>query len=352
MIRSSFLSLTLSIVSRFLSTFQLLAGQQFVDVTLACDGHQVHAHRLVLAACSSYFESLLSENPCKHPIIILPKDIKLWEVQALIDFCYKGQVNVSQAGLPQLLKCAETLQIRGLCGTDSTLNEVANGKIDRCLDPNLLAGGTANNCSSSNFPSFSSMFASSNLLNPTYHSDDEQQQQQQHLPPSSLLQHTFRPLHSDLLRTPTATAKFVTTAAVTTAAAAAATDNNTAKSINHRSNESLVKTKPHKIVIHNDKSTKEHCNANPTSTTKQSLKRLNGNEVNICNTTTSSTELNIKCEEFGKISFSFNDLDMTHEDSVVACVNYPRIIDSSVYSLVVYTIPFIRIESTPWIIYL
>lgn len=219
-------------------------------------------------------------------------------------------MNVSQAGLPQLLKCAETLQIRGLCGTDSTLNEVANGKIDRCLDPNLLAGGggggtTNNNCSSSNFSSFSSMFASSNLLNPTYHSDDEQQQQQQ---PSSLLQphlqHTFRPLHSDVSRIPQATAKFVTTAAAA-ATTAAALDNNTAKSINHRSNESLVKTKPHKIVIHNDKSTKEHCNANPISTTKQSLKRLNENEVNSCNTT-SSTELNIKCEELGKI-ISFND---------------------------------------------
>lgn len=104
---------------------QLLAGQRFVDVTLACDGHQVHCHRLVLAACSSYFEALLNENPCKHPIIILPKDVRLWEIQALVDFMYKGQVNVSQAGLAQLLKCAETLQIRGLCGNDSTLNDVS-----------------------------------------------------------------------------------------------------------------------------------------------------------------------------------------------------------------------------------
>ncbi|KAJ6641790.1 Protein bric-a-brac 2 [Pseudolycoriella hygida] len=101
---------------------QLLAGQRFVDVTLACEGHQVHCHRLVLAACSTYFESLLGENPCKHPIIILPRDIKLWEIQALVDFMYKGEVNVSQAGLPDLLKCAEALQIRGLCGTDAALN--------------------------------------------------------------------------------------------------------------------------------------------------------------------------------------------------------------------------------------
>lgn len=104
------------------SSLQLLAGQRFVDVTLACEGHQVQCHRLVLAACSTYFENLLGENPCQHPIIILPRDIKLWAIQALVDFMYKGEVNVSQAGLPDLMKCAEILKIRGLCGSDAALN--------------------------------------------------------------------------------------------------------------------------------------------------------------------------------------------------------------------------------------
>ncbi|ALC48943.1 CG8924 [Drosophila busckii] len=73
---------------------QLLAGQRFVDVTLACEGHQVHCHRLVLAACSTYFEAILAENPCKHPVIILPSEIKLWEIQALVDFMYKGELSM------------------------------------------------------------------------------------------------------------------------------------------------------------------------------------------------------------------------------------------------------------------
>uniref|UniRef100_A0A6E8WB53 BTB domain-containing protein n=1 Tax=Anopheles coluzzii TaxID=1518534 RepID=A0A6E8WB53_ANOCL len=101
---------------------QVRKPSPFVDVTLACEGHQVHCHRLVLAACSTYFENLLGENPCKHPIIILPRDIKLWAIQALVDFMYKGEVNVSQAGLPDLMKCAEVLKIRGLCGSDAALN--------------------------------------------------------------------------------------------------------------------------------------------------------------------------------------------------------------------------------------
>ncbi|XP_017050729.1 protein tramtrack, beta isoform [Drosophila ficusphila] len=101
---------------------QLLAGQRFVDVTLACEGQQLHCHRLVLAACSTYFEAILAEHPCKHPVIILPREIKLWEIQALVDFMYKGEVNVTQAGLGQLLRCAEQLQIRGLYGSEATIN--------------------------------------------------------------------------------------------------------------------------------------------------------------------------------------------------------------------------------------
>ncbi|XP_022231640.1 protein jim lovell isoform X2 [Drosophila obscura] len=101
---------------------QLLAGQRFVDVTLACEGHQLHCHRLVLAACSTYFEAILAENPCKHPVIILPGEIKLWEIQALVDFMYKGEVNVTQAGLGQLLRCAEQLRIRGLYGSEAAIN--------------------------------------------------------------------------------------------------------------------------------------------------------------------------------------------------------------------------------------
>lgn len=113
---------------------QLLDQEKFVDVTLACEGQQVHCHKVVLAACSQYFDNLLSENPCKHPIIILPSDIKLWTIQALVEFMYKGQVNVSQAGLPDLVKSGDLLQIRGLCNTDIssglTVENNSNGSTD------------------------------------------------------------------------------------------------------------------------------------------------------------------------------------------------------------------------------
>lgn len=92
---------------------QLLQSESFVDVTLACDGHSVKAHKMVLSACSPYFQSLFFDNPCQHPIVIM-RDIKWPELKAAVEFMYKGEINVCQEQIGPLLKVAESLKIRGL----------------------------------------------------------------------------------------------------------------------------------------------------------------------------------------------------------------------------------------------
>ena len=64
----------------------------FADVTLACEGHSVKAHRIILCACSSYFQNILkSINPAQHPVLLL-SDVRLSDMTALMDFIYFGQV--------------------------------------------------------------------------------------------------------------------------------------------------------------------------------------------------------------------------------------------------------------------
>ncbi|ODM90410.1 Protein bric-a-brac 2 [Orchesella cincta] len=92
---------------------QLLQSEAFVDVTLACDGHSLKAHKMVLSACSPFFQTLFFDNPCSHPIVIL-KDINWDELKAVVEFMYRGEINVSQEQLAPLLKVAEMLKIRGL----------------------------------------------------------------------------------------------------------------------------------------------------------------------------------------------------------------------------------------------
>lgn len=74
---------------------RLLQQDALTDVTLACEGQIFKAHQTVLSACSPYFENVLVKNTHPHPIIFM-KDIKSSEMKALLNFMYRGEVNVSQ----------------------------------------------------------------------------------------------------------------------------------------------------------------------------------------------------------------------------------------------------------------
>ncbi|CRL01692.1 CLUMA_CG014910, isoform A [Clunio marinus] len=96
-------------------------NQKFLDCTLVVEGlHLVPCHKFVLDACSEYFASFLKNKLLddKNLVICLPKEIRLWEIQAILQFMYHGEVCISQEGLTSLVKCAEMLQVKGLCGNE------------------------------------------------------------------------------------------------------------------------------------------------------------------------------------------------------------------------------------------
>lgn len=100
--------------STLVSVFDnLLEKGTLVDCTLFAEGKFLKAHKVVLSACSPYFETLLTQQYDKHPIFIL-KDVKYQELKAMMDYMYRGEVNISQDQLAALLKAAESLQIKGL----------------------------------------------------------------------------------------------------------------------------------------------------------------------------------------------------------------------------------------------
>ncbi|XP_017786472.1 PREDICTED: protein tramtrack, beta isoform-like isoform X2 [Nicrophorus vespilloides] len=100
--------------SNLLSVFdQLLHDESFVDVTLAVEGQLLKAHKMVLSACSPYFQALFVNHPDKHPIVIL-KDVPYSDMRCLLDFMYRGEVSVDQDRLTAFLRVAESLRIKGL----------------------------------------------------------------------------------------------------------------------------------------------------------------------------------------------------------------------------------------------
>lgn len=95
----------------------LLHAETLVDVTLVCAERRVRAHKVLLGACSPLFRRIFNENPCKHPVIVL-KDFQGWEVQAVVDFMYRGEVSVAQEQLGTVIRAGESLQVRGLTDQD------------------------------------------------------------------------------------------------------------------------------------------------------------------------------------------------------------------------------------------
>ncbi|XP_021930284.1 protein bric-a-brac 1-like isoform X2 [Zootermopsis nevadensis] len=115
--------------SNLLAVFdELLRNEAFTDVTLACEGGtSVKCHKMVLAACSSYFQSLFTELPCRHPVVVL-KDVKYSEMKAILEYMYRGEVNVAQDQLGELLKVAEALKVKGLVEERGSLSHASPSK--------------------------------------------------------------------------------------------------------------------------------------------------------------------------------------------------------------------------------
>ncbi|GAB0095811.1 Zinc finger C2H2 superfamily [Sergentomyia squamirostris] len=92
---------------------RLREDEDLVDITFACEGRQIRAHKLVLFACSPYFKQLLKSNPCKHPVFFM-NDVKFEVLKAILEYMYLGEVHVSNDNLKEFMKVAESLKIRGL----------------------------------------------------------------------------------------------------------------------------------------------------------------------------------------------------------------------------------------------
>ena len=92
-------------------------NSDFTDVTLACeDGEQltqVPAHKIILAAGSAFFQSLLrrvGQSSC--PLIYL-RGVEMVELETILSFLYTGEASVQKVRLEKFLAVANDLGIKG-----------------------------------------------------------------------------------------------------------------------------------------------------------------------------------------------------------------------------------------------
>ena len=86
---------------------------EFFDVTLACEDSQVHAHKVILSATSKVLQEILKKNTSPHPVIFL-KGTKKSLLENIVDFLYKGSVEVERIDLEAFIELAADLKVKGL----------------------------------------------------------------------------------------------------------------------------------------------------------------------------------------------------------------------------------------------
>ena len=92
----------------------MIAREEFVDVTLACeDDKHVRAHKVILSACSEFFRNILVKNSHPHPLIYL-ENLKAEQLEALVKFIYVGETNIPQSMVADFIKAAQKYKIQGL----------------------------------------------------------------------------------------------------------------------------------------------------------------------------------------------------------------------------------------------
>lgn len=69
--------------------------------------------QVVLSACSPYFQRVLLDNPCKHPVLILPVGVGHADLRAIVEFIYRGETYVTRDQLSSIVRVAELLKIKG-----------------------------------------------------------------------------------------------------------------------------------------------------------------------------------------------------------------------------------------------
>ena len=100
--------------------------KNFNDVTLISeDQKQIQSHKVVLAACSDFFKSILEVNIHSNPLIYL-SGINSTNLQFVMDYIYEGEVKLFQEQLDSFLSTAQKLMIAGLLSKNDQNENLSN----------------------------------------------------------------------------------------------------------------------------------------------------------------------------------------------------------------------------------
>ena len=100
--------------------------EDYYDVTLvSADQEKFQAHRLVLSACSPYFDNILkSDKGTFNQLMLCLDNVTSTDVNNILDYIYNGEVQILENELNQFLAIADRFQLEGLTGMKEDENDL------------------------------------------------------------------------------------------------------------------------------------------------------------------------------------------------------------------------------------
>lgn len=106
----------------------LVQMECYVDCTIYVDNHvQFKAHRVVLAACSPFFQLMLKDATQDKCSLIFP-GVQEFEMRTLLEYIYAGEVNIAETQIPKIMRIAKMLEVKGLQDITDITNKISQQK--------------------------------------------------------------------------------------------------------------------------------------------------------------------------------------------------------------------------------
>ena len=104
--------------SNFLQTHtkyynELLESQEMSDVTLACDGYEVGAHKTIISGSSEFFKEVIRKSKHPNPYIYV-KGISKETLETVLKFIYVGEATARTENLKKIVEAGNELKVFGL----------------------------------------------------------------------------------------------------------------------------------------------------------------------------------------------------------------------------------------------
>ena len=92
---------------------ELLQSQELSDVTLACDGYEVGAHKTIISGSSKFFKEVIRKSKHVNPYIYI-KGVSKESLVTILKFIYVGEATARTDNLEKLVEAGNELKVFGL----------------------------------------------------------------------------------------------------------------------------------------------------------------------------------------------------------------------------------------------